>query len=63
MVILFSKSKVKRRSLTFEIKRVLGSLGYMILVYRGGVWEKEEHRGLCSETDTELRKVSPSPVH
>lgn len=46
MVILFSKSKVKRHALTFEVRMVLGNLGYMILVCRAGMWEKEEPRAL-----------------
>lgn len=50
MGLLFSKSKVKRHALTFEIKMVSGSLGYVILVCRGGTWERDEQSGLCSQT-------------
>lgn len=66
MVILFSKSKVKRHALTFEVRMVLGNLGYMILVCRAGMWEKEEPRALSGQKGgfgQELRKICPSPVH
>lgn len=46
MVILFFKLKVKRYVLIFEVRMVLGNLGYMILVCRVGMWEKEEFRVL-----------------
>ena len=46
MVTVFSKSKVKRHALMFEIRRVSGNLGCMILVCRGAMEEKEEQRGL-----------------
>lgn len=39
MVILFSKSKVKSRAPTFDIKMVSGSLGYLILLCRGAAGE------------------------
>lgn len=46
MVILFYKSKVNRRALTFEIKMVLGNLEFMILASGGNMWEREEHKKL-----------------
>lgn len=52
MVIVFSKSKVKRPALTFEIKRVLGNLRCMNLVCRGGMERK--NRG---DSESEAKKV------